>query len=209
MRVSSKDFASTVISTAIGVAVLLALSACGKKEEAPPPAPAPVVEAPKPPPMEPMPARKPGLWETAYSEEGSDGVAPVMKICIDAETDKHLGITGNDLSGDKCTKTAVSRMEDEDGKPYWAMIAECDMGSGGKTEINGKFIGDYTSNYTFTARSQTTGAALEHMNRVVNITVKSRRIGACPSSMKGGDVIMPGDVKMNLFDMSVVPPEGQ
>ncbi|OYW81550.1 MAG: hypothetical protein B7Z26_04950 [Asticcacaulis sp. 32-58-5] len=101
---------SSYLIAAAAIAVI-PLTACGKKEETPPPAPAPVVEAPKPPPMDTMPPRKAGLWETAYSEEGSDGVAPVMKICIDAETDKHLGITGNDLSGDKCTKTAVSRME--------------------------------------------------------------------------------------------------
>ncbi|WAC49639.1 hypothetical protein OVA03_06985 [Asticcacaulis sp. SL142] len=198
MRVSRNGFALIAAASV----VMISLSGCGKKEEAPPPAPAPVVEAPKPPPMEPMPARKPGLWETAYSEEGSDGESLVTRICIDAETDKRLGINGNDLSDDRCVKTAVSRMEDEDGKPYWAMIAECDMGSGGKTEISGKITGDYVTKYTFTARSQTTGAALEHMNRVANITVKARRIGACSSGMTGGDIIMPGDVRMNLLDKS-------
>jgi hypothetical protein len=174
------------------------LVSCGKKEDpAPPPEPAPVV-VPPPKPLANLPVRKSGLWEMTLSEEGSEAQAQTMQICIDAATEKQLGLTGTDLSGDKCKKNAVSQLEDGS----WGILAECDMGTGGRTEISGNISGDYTSNYKMTMRSQTTGAAAPHMNRVTNMTILSKHIGACKSGQKPGDVSMAGDVSFNLFEMS-------
>ncbi|ESQ79700.1 DUF3617 family protein [Asticcacaulis sp. YBE204] len=182
------------------VAGLSLLTACGKKEKAPEPEATPaaaVVEAP-PKPMDVLPLRKPGLWDMTMSEEGSESQAQTMQICIDAATEKQLGITGTDLNGDRCQKNTVSHLEDGS----WGILAECNMGTGGMMEISGKIVGDYTSNYTMTLRSQTTGAAVPHMNRVVNMTILSKRLGACKAEQKPGDVILPGDVTFNLFDMA-------
>ncbi|MDC7685095.1 DUF3617 family protein [Asticcacaulis sp. BYS171W] len=187
------------LSVAPVVAVLSLLAGCGKKEKAPEPEAA-VVEAPKPAPkpMDVLPLRKPGLWDMTMSEEGSEAQAQTMQICIDAATEKQLGITGTDLNGDRCQKNTVSHLEDGS----WGILAECNMGTGGTMEISGKITGDYTSNYTMTLRSQTTGAAVPHMNRVVNMTILSKRLGACKAEQKPGDVILPGDVTFNLFDMA-------
>ena len=174
----------------------LVLAGCHKKPEEPPPAaaPAPVV-APKPAP--PRPPRKPGLWQTTVSEEGSAGSPQVLKICIDAMTDQHLGILGTDLSGDTCTTRTFSPQ----GEGNWGVLAECAMGAGVVTEYSGSVTGDFNSQYEMTVRSQTTGGS--QMNRVTNYVVSSKRLGACAADQKPGDVINDG-VKMNLFGMAGV-----
>ncbi|ADU12359.1 DUF3617 domain-containing protein [Asticcacaulis excentricus] len=184
------------------LAVVGLMSGCGKKEQPPAPEPTPAsasVAAPPAKPQEPLPTRQPGLWETTLSEEGSESQAQTMRICLDAATEKELGITGTDLNGNRCRNTAVSHLDDGS----WGILAECNMGSGGKMEVSGSITGDYTRDYTMTLRSQTTGASLAHMNRVVNMTIRSKRLGACKADQKPGDVTLPGgDVSFNLFDMA-------
>lgn len=188
------------------LASLVMMTACGKKEEPPAPAPEPASVAPPPPkPQEPLPSRQAGLWETTLSEEGSESQAQTMRICIDAATEKELGITGTDLNGERCHNTAVSHLDDGS----WGLLAECNMGSGGKMEVSGNITGDYTRDYTMTLRTQTTGAALAHMNRVVNMTIKSKRLSACKADQKPGDVTLPGDVSFNLYDMAGREPGGK
>ncbi len=185
-----------VVSHAALLAGLVLLAACHKKPEEPPPAavvPAPVV-TPKPSP--PRPPRKPGLWETTLSEEGSPE-RQVLKICIDALTDQRLGILGTDLSGDTCTTKTYSPQ----GAGNWGILAECALGAGVVTEYSGSVTGDFDSQYEMNVRSQTTGGS--QMNRVTNYVVSSKRLGACAADQKPGDVINDG-VKMNLFGMEGV-----
>ncbi len=187
-----------VISGLALLAGLAILAGCHKKpEKAPSPAvvaPAPVV-VPKPSP--PRPPRKPGLWQTTLSEEGSPERPEVFKICIDALTDQHLGILGTDLSGDTCTSKTFSPQ----GEGNWGVLAECSLGAGVVTEYSGSVTGDFNSQYEMNVRSQTTGGS--QMNRVTNYVVSSKRLGACAAGQKPGDVINNG-VKMNLFGMEGV-----
>jgi hypothetical protein len=191
-----------VISRLALLGGLAILAGCHQKPEEPPPAavvaPTPVV-APKPSP--PRPPRKPGLWETTLSEEGSPEKPQVLKICIDALTDQHLGILGTDLSGDTCTTRTFSPQGDRS----WGVLAECAMGAGVVTEYSGSLTGDFNSHYDMNVRSQTTGGS--QMNRVTNYVVSSKRLGACAADQKPGDVINDG-VKMNLFGMAGVDRDG-
>ena len=179
------------------------LAACHK---APPAQPTPAASVAKPAaavaPAQSLPARQPGLWSITISENGSADVPQVQQLCMDALTDKHLGVLGNDLSGDKCKKT-VSKTADGG----WGVIAECDMGSGGVDEYSGQISGDFTQDYTLKVRSQTTGAALPQMNRVTNYTVVAKHTGACAADQTPGDVVSDG-VKLNLFDMAGIPHAG-
>ncbi len=173
--------------------VCAGLSGCHAKPKAPPPAP--VAAAPARP-AEKLPPRQPGLWETTVTEEGSEDTPQSLQICIDAQTDQHLGVLGTDLSGDTCKRT-VSRTDDG-----WGLLAECDMGSGGVSQFSGQITGDYSSDYSMKLRLQTTGASLPQMNRVTNYTVVSKRTGECAKDQMPGDVIVNDGIKINLFDMA-------
>jgi hypothetical protein len=180
---------------AVMAALILPITACHKKPETPP-APAPVV-APAPKPSQPLPARKAGLWQTTITEDGSADPAQVIQVCLDAKVDQHLGILGNDLSGDSCTKTAYAAA---DGKS-WELLAECQMGTGVVTQYSGSINGDYSRDYTLKVRSQTLGGNLPQMNRVTNYRVTSKRVGNCAKDQKPGDLVSDG-VKVNLFDIA-------
>lgn len=177
--------------------VLLSLSAllaaCHKAPTKP--AETPVIPPPAPPPpLQPLPARAPGLWRTILTETGSAEAPQSLDICIDAQVDKHLGVLGNDLSGDACTERGYRPQ----GDGSLGFLAECHTGEGVVTEYSGSIDGDYTHDYTMKVRLQTTGA---NLNRVATYDIASKRIGACASGQKPGDVISDG-VKVNLFDMA-------
>lgn len=152
-------------------------------------------------PAQSLPARKPGLWQTVVSEEGSEETPHRIEICIDAATDKGLGILGNDLSGDRCEKT-VNKVSDT----AWDILAECRMGTGGVNEYAGNITGDYSQDYSLRVRSQTTGAELPQMNRVTTYNVKSKRLGPCKDGQVGGDVVGDG-IALNLFVISGSSPQ--
>jgi hypothetical protein len=176
---------------------LLALGGCQRKPE---PTQAPVAESPPaisaPALAKKLPQRQSGLWQTTISEMGSEETPQVFEICIDAQTDQHLGILGNDLSGDKCTKTVS---QSPDGS--WDVLAACQMGSGGTNEFSGTISGDFSKDYSLRVRSQTAGASLPQMNRVTTYTVKSKRIGACKEGQVGGDLVGEG-ISFNLFSIA-------
>jgi hypothetical protein len=165
-------------------------SACGKKPEKPP---EPQVQPIVPKPAVHLPPRTPGLWEMTITEEGSAEPAQVVQICIDAETDRHLGLLGTDLSGDQCEKTLSTR---DDG---WDVLAACDMGNGVSNEYSGSISGDYATAYSMKLRSQTTQGATPQ--GVANYTVAAKRTGNCAGGQAPGDVVNDG-VQFNLFDMA-------
>lgn len=182
-----------LLSSVVAGVGLAGLTACHQK---PKPAAPPPVAAPAPPkPAAVLPARQQGLWQTTVTETGNEDAPQVLQICMDARTDRHLGILGTDLSGDTCKKT-VSKTDDG-----WGVLAECNMGSGGVNEFSGSITGDYSQDYSMKLRLQTTGASLPQMNRVTNYTVVSKRTGACAKDQQPGDVINDG-VRLNLFDMA-------
>ncbi len=172
----------------------LALCACHPKPKAPPPPPVVAAKPARPP--ETLPARQSGLWQTTVTEDGSEDTPQSLQICIDARTDRELGVIGTDLSGSTCKKT-VSRTPDG-----WDLLAECNMGAGGINEFSGSITGDYSSDYSMKLRLQTTGASLPTMNRVTNYTVASKRTGDCAKDQQPGDVIVNDGFKINLFDMA-------
>ncbi|WP_052025034.1 DUF3617 domain-containing protein [Asticcacaulis sp. AC466] len=179
------------------VAAVFIVSGCHKKPEppvAPVPKPTPVVTSK---PSVPLPARQPGLWETRVTEQGSAGGAQILQICIDADTDRRLGILGTDLSGDTCTRRTVSL----ENNGSWGLLAECTMVPGVVTEYSGAITIGSDQTYDMKVRAQTTGA--NQLNRVTNYVVTSKRLGGCKAGQAPGDIVNDG-VKMNLFDMAGV-----
>lgn len=192
---------SPALSGRLGAYMLIGLaglmSGCGKKPEARPP----VAQAPARPPAKPaipLPPRTPGLWDMTVTEEGSEDAPQILQICIDANTDKHLGILGTDLSGDHCQKT-VNKVDGD----AWGILAACHLGNNVTSEYSGSVSGDFTTAYAMKLRSQTTATGPNPVSRVTNYAVAAKRLGDCASDQRPGDVINDG-VRFNLFDMAGV-----
>jgi hypothetical protein len=75
----------------------------------------------------------------------------------------------------------------------WRFRTACDAG-GGKLVTEGVMRGDFASHYVLEAARQGAGGAS-------HLTADVKRLGACPSDMKPGDVILPGGARSRLSDL--------
>lgn len=177
---------------ALSAVALLALAACSKEGDKAPAAPA---EAAKPAfqPSQTPPKRKPGLWEQRVS---NGDFVQVSRICLDAATDAKLSWWGTQATKDICEKNVTSKTTDGG----WRFSSVCDMGTGGKTTTSGVAKGDFDAHYQIEAESSTEGAAAPQMNGTRKMTIDAAWQGPCPADMKGGDMQLPGGVKINLLE---------
>lgn len=143
-----------------------------------------------------LPRRKPGLWEMSMSVQGEDMPPVVTRVCLDEATEARMPVWGGQVMRDMCEKNLVTPRTD--GSVQFSSV--CDMGSGGKVTSSGVVTGDLTSNYVVRVQSSTTGAQVPQMNRQTSYTIASRRVGDCAEGQRGGDMVMPGGVTVNMND---------
>ncbi|HEY3696962.1 DUF3617 domain-containing protein [Phenylobacterium sp.] len=189
----------------ITAAALAAMAGCHKKPaEAPAPAAAPsagspVAQAPASTTAAAAPfvapRRKPGLWEQTISMAQ---MKQSTRLCVDQALEDKMGWWGQQAARDMCSKSAFTR--GLDGSVTFA--SSCDMGASGHTVTRGKATGDFSSAYKVEMVSTTTGAATPQMNGEHRSVVEAAWKGPCPAGMKGGDMVLPGGMKMNLLDMA-------
>lgn len=177
---------------ALCAAALLALAACSKEAEKAPPA-KPAEAKPAFTPSQTPPKRKPGLWEQRVS---NGDFVQVSRICLDAATDAKLSWWGTQATKDICEKNITSKTTDGG----WRFSSVCDMGTGGKTTTSGVAKGDFDASYRIEAESSTVGAAAPQMNGSRKMIIDAQWQGPCPADMKGGDMQLPGGVKINLLE---------
>ena len=194
-----------IVVVALVSVVALGAAGCGRRDrQEQPPAPAPqdqadaneTASAPAAAAAG-IPRRKPGLWEMTMSMAGEDMPPVVSRVCLDEATESRLAIWGGQVTTDMCEKNAVTRRPD--GSIQFSSV--CDMGSGGRTTTTGTATGDLTSDYVVKVRTSTVGALTPQMNRTTDMTIASRRVGACEPGQKGGDMMMPGGVVVNMNDV--------
>ena len=178
----------------------LALAACSKKEDkAPPPAASASASASggaasaSAGPVA-MPKRRPGLWSHTMT---SNGNTQAMQVCIDADTDAKMSVWGQAVSKDMCSKNSIAA-----APGGYAFESECDMGNMGHVVSKGSVTGDFNSAYTVKTTSTTTGSSMPQANTTSEMTLTAKWKGACPAGMKGGDITLPGGVKINMEAMT-------
>ena len=183
------------IGICVSVAVL-ALAACGKKEAgdgapgtAAAPADAPAAMATATPGL----GLKAGLWEMATQVEGMPQTI-VTKMCMDETlTASFTTKMGSLQQGDtKCSDQTVTR----NGNTI-DMTAVCVDGNQRiNTKVHMEMKGDtgyhQTINATFDPPTQGRSA--------VSTSIDGKWLGACGADMKPGDVVMPGGLKVNMYD---------
>lgn len=181
-------------------ASLLALAACSKKEDKAPAAEAAAsasasgANASASAGPTTFPKRKPGLWTHTMTTAGA---TQTMQVCIDEDTDAKMSVWGQAVGKDMCSKNAVSA-----APGGYAFESECDMGNMGHVVSKGSVTGDFNSAYTVKTTSTTTGSSMPQANTTSEMTLTAKWDGACPAGMKGGDITLPGGVKINMEAMT-------
>jgi len=181
-------------------ASLLALAACSKKDDKAPAAEASAsasaagADASAAAGPVTLPKRKPGLWSHTMVADGS---TQTVKLCIDADTDAKMSVWGQAVSKDMCSKNEITRVPGG-----YAFASECDISGMGHSSGKGTVTGDFSSAYTVKMTSTTTGSSIPQANTTSDMTLNAKREGECPAGMKGGDMQLPGGVKINMEAMT-------
>ena len=179
---------------------LFALAACHRHDEAssaPPSGAAAASATPyaaPPPAANEKPHRQPGLWEQHVSVDGLEGVQ-TTQLCIDKASEGKLSLYSARATTGRCETNQILRKADG----TWAFSSVCDMGSGGKVTTAGTITGDVSRAYTVQSDSTTVGAAVPQMNGEHRVNITAAWQGPCRPGQKGGDLILPSGIKMNIL----------
>ena len=127
--------------------------------------------------------------------DGLEGVQ-TTQLCIDKASDGKLSLySARAAAAGHCDTNQIMRKTDGS----WAFSSVCDMGSGGKVTTAGTITGDVSRAYTVQSDSTTVGAAVPQMNGEHKVNITAAWQGPCRPGQKGGDMIMPGGIKMNIL----------
>ena len=179
---------------------VLALSACGKKDQAgtaASPGPTPIAAAKAPGSMVP-PARKAGLWEQTIS---TGKMVQTSRICFSDELNKTMTLWGQQSGKADCSEQSMTPT-----LGGWKFRSTCNLGSSGTVRSQGEAKGDFGRHYTVDMKSSTTGAAAPQMNGEHAMTLEGTWKGPCPADFKPGDMELPGGMKINMLTMAQAGP---
>ncbi|MHB8530863.1 MAG: hypothetical protein ACYC8V_15295 [Caulobacteraceae bacterium] len=142
-----------------------------------------------------LPGRRAGLWEEAVTRDGKPlGPGGKLTICLDAATDARIGMFGREMAGSLCRQRSVSRRP----AGLWRFASTCSLGKAGVIASHGVASGDFSSNYRIRSESDVSGSSYPPMDgHHVNVVV-ARYLGPCPRDMAPGDMLVDGDVKINV-----------
>lgn len=181
----------------LGLAVL-ALAACAKKDSAETAATASTAAAPATaqtaaPAVAGGPAIKAGLWEMATKVEGMPQ-AIVTKMCLDA------GLAGNFASRMGPMQQGDTQCENTQVKQTGNVIDMTAVCSDGGQKINTRVRMEMQGDTGFRQSINATFDPPQQGRDKVSTSVDGKWLGACSADQKPGDVIMPGGLKVNMYD---------
>lgn len=180
------------------MAAVLALAACGDRDEAKTAGDAPSA-GPRAAPDAPLatPKLRAGLWRVTTAGDGPQGVS---RMCLDDAVQTKMNVVGAQASGGACQQATMN----PNPGGGWRYRAVCDHSAmGGGTSVSeGVMTGDLRSAYSSRTTVTTTGAQVAHMNGAVTITGEGVYEGPCPADMKPGDMVIPGGMKFNMLEMA-------
>ncbi|PZQ14278.1 MAG: hypothetical protein DI565_12705 [Ancylobacter novellus] len=150
-----------------------------------------------------LPPRKPGQWEMSIQVDTAAMPPQVIRMCIDAETDKML----NEKFGGMASKMCSRQEQKKDGD---SIILESDCRVGDMTTSSRTVVtGDFDSAYTMKSDIQLGGsnatrslqATMPQGPTSQSTTISAKRTGECDAGMKPGDIDLGGGRTMNVRDM--------
>ncbi len=143
------------------------------------------------------PHRRAGLWQTSVSVDGHTSPMGAMKLCVDAamEAKSSAFHPSNPMSLGKSTHCAYPPpTRGADGA--YSVTFTCPISGGGQTVTKANGSGDWSSAYHVHIESDTTGAPISAANGHHVTDMDSKWLGPCPDGMAGGDMQLPGGMKI-------------
>ncbi|MGH7017101.1 MAG: DUF3617 domain-containing protein [Caulobacteraceae bacterium] len=171
----------------LAVLALFALAGCGARHGG--------VGASAPRSAGQIPGRRAGLWEETISRDGRPlAEGGKLEICLDAATDAKVGIFGREAAGSLCRQRSVVRLANGD----YRFSSTCTLGKAGVITSHGLASGDFSSSYRVDSESTVSGASIPPLNGHHRSLILARYAGPCSADMSPGDMLIDGDVKVNV-----------
>jgi hypothetical protein len=139
------------------------------------------------------PSRKAGLWEQVLTRDGKPERLGVLTLCVDAATDHELGVFGRHVGKGDCDRTVT-----RDAAGVYHFASACTLSNGTLVKTMGTASGDFGSGYKVHSEVNISDAPLAPMNGMHVIDIAGRYEGACPATMKPGDVSLGPGMKVNM-----------
>ena len=140
-----------------------------------------------------LPTRKAGLWEMKIVKVG--GLVPEMTMqhCTDSTTDKEMNNSVSPIAKQICTKQDVRKTA-----TGYVTDSVCAV-AGVSMTTHAEIVGDFNSGYTVTSTTHSdkgpTGKPLDATTKI-----EAKWMGDCKPGQKPGDIVMPGNFKLNVKD---------
>ena len=169
--------------------VAAALSACNKP--AAPSAPSPATDASGPA------HQRAGLWQTSIRVDGH--ASPMaMTLCVDAAMAAksqafHPSGAASLAQTSHCQAPPPTR--NLDGS--YSVAFTCPMPGGGQSASKLSASGDWANGYHMHTETDTTGAPIAAENGHHVTDIDGKWLGPCPEGMAGGDMQLPGGMKIS------------
>jgi hypothetical protein len=131
-----------------------------------------------------VPHQRVGMWRTDMVMAGR----PMsMKSCVDEASAARMSVFSSAVRRNgNCKQLQLSH--NPDGS--WTNVSSCEFRPGVERTTRADISGDFNSRLTMTMRSPPTAPP--------EMTMTMTWIGACEAGMRGGDVVMPNGMKMNM-----------
>lgn len=145
-----------------------------------------------------FPERKAGLWEMRSTPKTGAADSIVVQQCADPATDRALQEYG--ISQPKMNrKFCKEEMRNEAGK----MLVHTEVCKQSETTMTRRIVMSGDFNAAYRVESHTVYEPRPKAPPADDDMVAEMRwLGACPSTMKPGDMVMPGGMKINVADMT-------
>lgn len=143
------------------------------------------------------PHRKAGLWQTSVTVDGH--VSPVaMSLCVDDAMEAksqafHAGSPASVAQESHCQYPPPTR--NVDGS--YSVSFTCPISGGGQTVTKAVATGDWSSGYHMHMENDTTGSPIAATNGHHVTDIDGKWLGPCPAGMAGGDMQLPGGMRIS------------